>query len=134
MAIRFTDEQTQEIERLALMNCNSNTIAEATGIAANTLRRKFGARLRHWYAIYRVNLRQSQDKLKDTSSDMSKFLGKNVLGQTDTQTIKTEAVLLVAPVDVPAVEAAAQVYKQFLAPMTKVIESKVIDNKELENV
>lgn len=90
MAVRFTDEQMQEIERLALLNCNSNTIAEATGIALTTLRRRFGKQLKHWWAIYRTNLRQSQDKLKETSSDMSKFLGKNVLEQKDKQEIITE--------------------------------------------
>ncbi len=91
MAIRFTDEQIQEIERLALINCNSNTIAEATGIAVTTLKRWFGRQLRHWWALYRVNLRQRQDKLKETSSDMSKFLGKNTLEQVDKQIIETEA-------------------------------------------
>ena len=62
------------------------------------------------------------------------FWLKNNAGYADKQEIRTETVLLVAPVDVPAVEAAAQAYKRFLAPMTKVIESKVIDNKEIENV
>lgn len=85
MAVIFTDEQIQEIKRLALINCNSNTIAEATGIAVTTLKRRYGRKLRHWRAKYRVNLRESQDKLKDTSPDMSKFLGKNTLGQTDKQ-------------------------------------------------
>ena len=89
MAIRFTDEQIQEIERLALINCNSNTIAEATGIAVTTLKRRFGRKLRHWWALYRVNLRQSQETLKETSPDLSKFLGKNVLGQKDKQEITT---------------------------------------------
>lgn len=83
MAIRFTGEQKQEIERLALINCNSNTIAEATGIAVTTLKRRFGRKIRHYHALYRVNLRESQDKLKETSPDLSKFLGKNELGQVD---------------------------------------------------
>lgn len=90
MAVHFNDEQMQEIERLALINCNSNTIAEATGIPVTTLKRRFGRKLRHWWAIYRTNLRESQDKLKETSSDMSKFLGKNVLEQKDKQEIVTE--------------------------------------------
>ncbi len=92
MAVKFSDEQIQEIERLALINCNSNTIAEATGIAVTTLKRRFGRKLRHWWALYRVNLRESQEKLKETSPDLSKFLGKNVLEQVDKQEIRTEAV------------------------------------------
>lgn len=90
MAIRFTNEQVQEIERLALINCNSNTIAEATGIAVTTLKRRYGRKLRHWWAIYRTNLRKNQEELAKISSDMSKFLGKNVLGQVDKQVIATE--------------------------------------------
>jgi hypothetical protein len=88
MAVRFNDEQMQEIERLALINCNSNTIAEAVGVAVNTLKRHCGRKLRHWRAKYRVNLRESQDKLKETSPDMAKFLGKNELNQVDKQEIR----------------------------------------------
>jgi len=90
MAVRFTNEQMQEIERLALINCNSNTIAIAVGVAVNTLKRHCGRKMRHWRALYRVNLRKSQDKLKETSPDLVKFLGKNVLGQVDKQEIRTE--------------------------------------------
>lgn len=90
MAVKFSDEQMQEIERLALINCNSNTIAEAVGVAVNTLKRHCGRKLRHWWAMYRVNLRESQDVLKATSPDLSKFLGKNVLGQVDKQDITTK--------------------------------------------
>ena len=97
MAIRFTDAQIQEIERLALLNCNSNTIAEATGIAVTTLKRRFGSKLRHWWAIYRTNLRQSQRNLADTSSDMAKFLGKNVLEQVDKQEILTKQTVTEVP-------------------------------------
>jgi hypothetical protein len=117
MAIKFTDEQIQEIERLALMNCNSNTIAEATGIAITTLKRRFGRKLRHCWAIHRVNLRASQDKLKDISADMAKFLGKQVLGQTDKQVIET------GPIDVKtktgreldATKAAARAYNEAMS-------------------
>lgn len=89
MAVTFTNEQVQEIERLALINCNANTIAEAVGVAVNTLKRKFGRKMRHWRAMYRANLRESQNNLKETSADMCKFLGKNELGQTDKQIIET---------------------------------------------
>lgn len=85
ISVKFNDEQMQEIERLALLNCNSNTIAEAVGVAVNTLKRHCGRKIRHWHAIYKVNLRNSQEKLKERSPDMAKFLGKNVLGQTDKQ-------------------------------------------------
>ena len=116
MAVIFNDEQMQEIERLALLNCNSNTIAEAVGVAVNTLKRHCGRKLRHWRAKYRVNLRKSQDKHRDTSPDMAKFLGKNVLGQVDKQEIltKTEAVT-VPEAEREATDAACKVYKLKLA-------------------
>ena len=90
MAIKFTEEQIQEIERLALLNCNSNTIAENTGIPVTTLKRRFGRKLRKYWAMHRANLRQAQDNLKETSADMAKFLGVNNLNQVAKQVIATE--------------------------------------------
>lgn len=116
MAVRFTDEQMQEIERLALINCNSNTIAEAVGVAVNTLKRHCGRKMRHWRAIYRVNLRESQNKLKDTSPDLAKFLGKNVLGQIDKQVIAPETVFpKPTEAELPAYQKAANILKMELA-------------------
>ncbi len=117
MAIKFTDEQIQEIERLALMNCNSNTIAEATGIAVTTLKRRFGRKLRHCWALHRVNLRASQDKLKDISADMAKFLGKNELGQTDKQVIETGPVESKTKTgrELDATKAAARAYNEAMS-------------------
>ena len=130
----FSDEQIQQMEEYALDGCQNNTIATLMDIADSTLIRHFGKLLTKKRCKRKQRLRLIQTNLALSNTAMAIFLGKNELGQTDTQTIKVEPVLLVAPVDVPAVEAAAQVYKQFLAPMTKVIESKVIDNKEIENV
>lgn len=79
-----------EIERLALMNCNTNTIAVALDIPFKTLERHFAKKLRLCRAKYKVNLRQNQILISQTSADMLKFLGKNDLGQTDKQTIATE--------------------------------------------
>ncbi len=89
MAVKFSDEQIKEIERLALINCNSNTIAEAVGVAVNTLKRHCGRKIKHWRAIYRVKLRENQHKLSETSPDLTKFLGINVLGQQIKQVIET---------------------------------------------
>ena len=116
MAVNFTDKQMQEIERLALLNCNSNTIAEAVGVAGNTLKRHCGKKLRHWRAKYRVNLRESQDKLKETSADMAKWLGKQVLGQIDKQTLVTVTkVPVLTEAQRQATEEAAKVYKLKMA-------------------
>ena len=100
MAIRFTDAQIQHITGLALDGCQNNTIANITGIALTTLKRRFGRKLKHWWSMHRVNLRVNQDNLAKTSADMCKFLGKNVLGQVDKQVISTKT----EPVAVPEAE------------------------------
>ena len=130
----LTDEQLKRMDRMAMDQCKHRTIAEALGVGRAELRTHYMPRLLKKGAEGRVELAADQRAMQSKQPSIAIFRGKNYLGQTDTQTIKTEAVLLVAPVDVPAVEAAAQVYKQFLAPMTKVIESKVIDNKGLDDV
>ncbi len=117
MAIKFTDEQIQEIERLALINCNSNTIAEATGIAVTTLKRRFGRKLRHWWALYRTNIRESQDKQRDSSPQMAIWLGKQDLGQVDKQVVetsKTSSKSLTAK-EMEASKAAARAYNEAMA-------------------
>jgi len=112
MAVCFNDEQMQEIERLALLNCNSNTIAEAVGVAVSTLKRHCERKMRHWRALYRVNLRESQGKLSETSPDLVKFLGKNVLGQTDKQIIASETVVpKIKAEEAEAYEAAGEAFK-----------------------
>ncbi len=85
----FTDEEVQEIERLARINCKTQTIADALGIPYNTLKRSFGRRMTNWRALGRCKLRANQDKLSEVSADMAKFLGINVLGQQIKQVIET---------------------------------------------
>ena len=83
----FTEYEIQEIERMARDNCNTNTIAVALDIPFKTLQRHFGKKLRLGRALWKADLRQAQNKLKDTSADMCKFLGVNELGQQVKQTI-----------------------------------------------
>ena len=85
----FTDEETKKIEQYARLNCNTETIANALDIPVNTLKRRFGRVLRQKRAEGKVDLRKGQCNLAKISSDMSKFLGKNVLGQKDKQEITT---------------------------------------------
>lgn len=86
----FSDEQVKEIERLALMNCNTNTIAVALDIPFKTLKRHFAKKLRVCRALWKVNLRENQERLSKTSADMCKFLGKNYMEQVEKQEINTE--------------------------------------------
>lgn len=112
----FSDEEVGEIERLALLNCNTNTIAVALDIPFKTLERHFAKKLRACRALWKVGLRESQDKLKETSADMCKFLGKNELGQEDKQTVKTiSSAPQMTESEKKASEAAARIYKLKLA-------------------
>ena len=109
---KFSDEQVQEIERLAQLNCNTNTIAVALDIPFKTLERHFAKKLRYWRAKHKVNLRANQQKLSETSADMLKFLGKNVLNQTDKQVIETNAPAReYTEAELEAGRAAAKTYK-----------------------
>ncbi|KKN26106.1 hypothetical protein LCGC14_0878230 [marine sediment metagenome] len=113
---KFSDEQTQEIERLARLNCKTNTIAVALDIPNKTLERHFGKRLRTWRAQYVVSLRDNQDKLAKTSADMAKFLGKNVIGQVEKQVLATEQPATEqTPLEKRAGMAAAEAFKRVMA-------------------
>jgi hypothetical protein len=79
----FSDEELAEIDRLSLMNCKTGTIATALSVPYKTLQRHFAKRMSKNRAIWKTNLRESQDKLRDNHPAMAIFLGKNELGQTD---------------------------------------------------
>ena len=87
----FTDEEQQKIEQYARDNCYDRTISTALDIPIMTLKRRFGTKIRRWRAQGKVDLRENQRKLSKISSDMAKFLGKNVLGQVDKQVIADES-------------------------------------------
>ena len=91
MSIRFTDEQKQEIERLALNGCQNNTIANITGIALTTLKRRFGKLMTKKRCERKFNLRENQTRLAKAFPAMAIFLGKNELGQVDKQVITDES-------------------------------------------
>ena len=108
----FTDEEEQKIKEYALCNCLTNTIAVALNIPLMTLKRRYGKRLTHWRAQYKVKLRANQQKMSESSADMLKFLGKNVLNQTDKQVIETKAPIAEVPEsERKAVEAGCLAYK-----------------------
>lgn len=116
MAIRFNDKQIQEIEQLALNGCQNNTIANITGIALTTLKRRFGKILTKKRCERKNNLRTNQTNLAKTNPAMAIFLGKNELGQEDKQTVKTEATgPQMTEAEQKASEKAAKIYKMELA-------------------
>lgn len=112
----FKQEQVQEIERLALMNCNTNTIAVVLDIPFKTLERHFAKKLRHCRAKWKANLRDNQEKLSKTSADMAKFLGKNELNQTDKQVIESKTTIKeYTSAELAASKEAAKIFKLRLA-------------------
>ena len=49
-----------EVERLALLNCHTRTIARVVGCKDATVERRFGALIKNKRAEYRVQLAQAQ--------------------------------------------------------------------------
>ena len=112
----FSDEQVHEIERMARLNCNTNTIAVVLDIPFKTLERHFAKKLRTCRAEHKRNLRESQEKLSKTSADMAKFLGKNVIGQVEKQVVATEQPATEqTPLEKRAGMAAAEAFKRVMA-------------------
>ena len=81
----FTDEQIQEIERYARINCNTETIADGLGIPVTTLKRRFGRKLTHWRALGKLKMRDNLHKQAPNSPQTAIFIAKNELGMTDKQ-------------------------------------------------
>lgn len=114
----FTEDERANIERYARDNCNTETIADATMIPVNTLKRHFGRKLTHWRACGKVELKHNQRELAKTNSQMAVHLGKNELGQVDKQTIVTEPIghTMTEPKQ-EAAKAGAEAYKQRIIKM-----------------
>ena len=96
----FTEEQTQEIIKLALAGCQTNTIASITGIPEKTLRSNFAELMTQKRAERKYNLRSAQTKAaKKGSATMLMFLGKNELEQNDKHDLAVEGSVTVNIVD-----------------------------------
>jgi len=81
----------RDVERLAQMGCKDSEIAEWFGIDENTLRYNFSVELLKGKLALNQSLRQAQIRLALTGNAvMLIWLGKNILGQSDTP-INSEA-------------------------------------------
>ena len=96
---KFTDEQIQEIERYARINCNTETIADGMNIPVTTLKRHFGRKLTHWRAAGKLDMRNNLHNQAPTSPQIAIFIAKNELGMVDKQenTVRTEHVQQFTP-------------------------------------
>lgn len=116
MAIKFTDKQIQHITSLALDGCQNNTIANITGIALTTLKRRFSKLLTKKRCERKHNLRHNQTELAKTNPTMAIFLGKNELNQQDKQVIVTKPIgKTKTEAEIDAAVAAAKTYKLKIA-------------------
>ena len=74
----------RDVERLAQMGCKDSEIAEWFGIDENTLRYNFSVELLKGKLALKQSLRQAQIRLAlSGNATMLIFLGKNILGQSD---------------------------------------------------
>jgi hypothetical protein len=82
----------QEVEDLAAIGCNNKEIADWFGVDDSTLSFNFKQELEKGRANLKQSLRRAQLKLALTGNAvMLIWLGKNILGQTDTpQTTQAE--------------------------------------------
>ncbi len=102
---KFSDEEVQQIDTMALNNCHMDTIALALEIPLTTLVRRFGRVIKQKRAQGRIELRAKQVKLANNHPAMAIFLGKNELNQVDKQVIETEVTEQQRLTEAEAVEA-----------------------------
>jgi NADH/NAD ratio-sensing transcriptional regulator Rex len=90
-AHEFTDEQKDQIERLAEIQCSNKEIAYIMGCSVDTLRRHYTDHVELGKTNGKIKLRRAQwrNAIDDNNTTMQIWLGKNYLGQAESP-INTE--------------------------------------------
>lgn len=83
----FTDEEVQGIERYARIGSYNRTISTGLNIPLHTLERHYGAKIRHWRAAGKLDMRDNLHKQAEKSAQTAIFIAKNELGMVDKQEI-----------------------------------------------
>lgn len=79
------------IERLAMIHCPISEIAAALNCSRDTLERNYAAIIAKGYENGKTTLRRMQfEAAKKGNTAMLIWLGKQLLGQKDTQTLNTD--------------------------------------------
>lgn len=92
--LKITKEGLDIVERLAAINCPIEEISSFLRVAPNTLRNRlnnddFEETYNRGKKLFRQSIRESQSRLiKRDNVNMSIFLGKNYLGQSDKSEIQ----------------------------------------------
>ena len=77
----------EQVETLAEFGCTILEIAKFCKCDESTIRKRFKAEVESGKQKQKIKLRQIQFKLAENSAAMAIFLGKNILNQTDRQSI-----------------------------------------------
>lgn len=83
--INFTPEQRQQIQKLAELQCNNREIAYIMGCSRETIERHYRDEVDLGKTEGKIKLRRAQwrNAIENENVTMQIWLGKNVLGQTD---------------------------------------------------
>ena len=112
----FADREIRMIGLYALNGGKNQTIANAMEMPVNTLKNRFSKLLQKNRAVRKLKLAHNQTKQSKYNHQMSIFLGKNELGQTDKQIIASEQKAPeLTPAERRACEEMAKGYKLRLA-------------------
>ncbi len=129
----FTDEELQAVERYARIGSYDKTISVGLGIPETTLKRSLGAKIRHWRAAGKLDMRDNLHKQGENSPQTAIFIAKNELGMTDKQIIMTEDTDAKPQTakDLQAAKAAAKAYNEEMAKVD--VNPTTIKFKEAQN-
>lgn len=79
-----------EVRKLASIGCKNEEIADWFGCSVDTITRRFAEELRKGRANVRISLRRIQLRLAEKNATMAIWLGKQMLGQRDTEVLNAE--------------------------------------------
>ena len=82
----------KEVEKLAALMCTQEEIASFFDVNVSTISRRFAKEIEKGRERGKISIRRKQLRLADKNASMAIFLGKNYLGQSDSQEIKIDNV------------------------------------------
>ena len=94
--VEWTPEQEEMIRRLAEIHCTKKEIAHVMGVSIDTIYRKADELIAEGVSQGKVKLRRAQwrSAIDDGNVTMMIWLGKNLLGQSDSPTDEENTLIL----------------------------------------
>ena len=87
MARPRKEVDSEQVEKLAALQCTLEEIAAFVGVDKSTISRRFATEIKEGREKGKTSLRRYQFELAKKSAAMAIFLGKNYLGQSDQQNV-----------------------------------------------